>query len=388
MTVAATLSLQDAARRPWDALVVGAGPAGSMAALGLSRRGLAVLLVDRAEFPRWKVCGCCLNGAALSALAAAGLGHLPDEWRAVPLTAMLLASRGQSARLPLGPGIVLSRTALDAGLVRAAIAAGAEFLPGTQARLGDVSEGRRNVGLETPGAARRASAKVVIAADGIGGRLLALHDADGAPPAARSRIGVGTVVENAPDFYGAGTIFMACGDSGYAGLVRLEDDRLEIAAALNPAAVRASRGPESIVERLLKEANWPTPIRSADVRWKGTHVLNWRARRVAAERVFAVGDATGYVEPFTGEGIALALTAGLAVVPMAAKAQIQWHDRLAREWTANYRRIVGPQLTCRAAAAVLRQPWLARWLIALLAKAPALARPVIRSLNTRVLVRP
>ena len=59
------------ATHTWDAVVVGAGPAGSMAALGLARAGAAVLLVDRATFPRPKVCGCCLNGAALAALRSA-----------------------------------------------------------------------------------------------------------------------------------------------------------------------------------------------------------------------------------------------------------------------------------------------------------------------------
>src|SRR5262249_26661731 len=67
--VSATLTLEEAARRSWHALVVGAGPAGATAARELARRGLDVLLVDRAAFPRWKVCGCCLNGNALATLA-------------------------------------------------------------------------------------------------------------------------------------------------------------------------------------------------------------------------------------------------------------------------------------------------------------------------------
>ncbi|MBX9624847.1 MAG: FAD-dependent oxidoreductase, partial [Gemmataceae bacterium] len=63
--------------RTWDAVVVGAGPAGSVTARGLARRGLAVLLVDKATFPRPKVCGCSLNAAALTGLGAVGLGHVP-----------------------------------------------------------------------------------------------------------------------------------------------------------------------------------------------------------------------------------------------------------------------------------------------------------------------
>ena len=62
--------------RLWDVVVVGAGPAGAMVALELGRRGCAVLLLERQSFPRWKVCGACMNGAAQGALAHAGLGGL------------------------------------------------------------------------------------------------------------------------------------------------------------------------------------------------------------------------------------------------------------------------------------------------------------------------
>src|SRR5437762_947004 len=61
MTVPPTLTLADAERRVWDVVVVGAGPAGAAAARELARRSVSVLLVDKAVFPRWKVCGSCLN---------------------------------------------------------------------------------------------------------------------------------------------------------------------------------------------------------------------------------------------------------------------------------------------------------------------------------------
>ncbi len=60
--------------RSWDVIVVGAGLAGSLAARQLALAGARVLLLDRATFPRWKVCGCCFNPHAQSALAAVGFG--------------------------------------------------------------------------------------------------------------------------------------------------------------------------------------------------------------------------------------------------------------------------------------------------------------------------
>ena len=109
MTVAPTLGPEAAARRLWDAAVVGAGPAGAMAARELARRGAAVLLVDRARFPRYKVCGGCLNPRAVRVLQRAGLGELVGRLGAVPLTTLRLAARGAHADIPLPPGAGLSR---------------------------------------------------------------------------------------------------------------------------------------------------------------------------------------------------------------------------------------------------------------------------------------
>ena len=130
-----TLSRQQVSARHWDVLVVGAGPAGATVAWQLAQRQVSVLLVDKASFPRWKVCGCCLNGAALTALAAIGLGDLPQRLGAARLHHMHLAVGTVTASLDLPDGVSLSREALDAGLIQAAIDAGVAFLPETEAIL-------------------------------------------------------------------------------------------------------------------------------------------------------------------------------------------------------------------------------------------------------------
>src|SRR5690349_2335568 len=114
MTIAATTSLREAARRVWDAVVVGAGPAGSMAAREVARRGLTVLLVDRALFPRWKVCGCCLNAHALATLQDAGLRELIVDSGGVSLREIRLAAAGRDAHVSLCGGVSLSRETFDA----------------------------------------------------------------------------------------------------------------------------------------------------------------------------------------------------------------------------------------------------------------------------------
>src|SRR5439155_12573761 len=103
----------------------------------LARMGKAVLLVDKVQFPRWKVCGCCLNAGALAALRAAGLGGLAAQCRAVPLQNVELAAGKRRVVLPLSGGAALSRETFDAALVRAAVEAGASFLAGVFASLGE-----------------------------------------------------------------------------------------------------------------------------------------------------------------------------------------------------------------------------------------------------------
>jgi flavin-dependent dehydrogenase len=389
MTVAATTSMAEAVGRTWDAVVVGAGPAGAMAAHELARRGCGVLLVDRAAFPRWKVCGCCLNGHALATLRAAGLGELTARGGAVPLESIRLAAAGYRACVPLSGGVSLSRETFDAALVSAAIQAGAAFLPRTHASLPnagarspDRAPPQRIVELRQGQTIKRIAARVALAADGLGGNLMSRAGVGEVAIEPGGRIGVGVVAADAPAFYSPGVIFMACGRSGYLGLVRLEDGRLDLAAAFDARWVRVCGGPGRAAVELLSEAGWPAVPGLLELSWRGTPALTRRARHLAAERLFLLGDAAGYIEPFTGEGMAWALAAGRAVAPLAARAASGWRPELAQAWSAIYHRLIARrQMLCRAISVVLRSPPLTRAMIYLLSRAPVLAAPVTRYLG-------
>jgi flavin-dependent dehydrogenase len=375
-------ALRAAAARLWDVVVVGAGPAGALAAYETARRGLAVLLVDKASFPRWKVCGSCLNGWALATLSGVGLGGLTRRLGAVSLDQLHLAARGCHARVYLPQGAALSRSAFDAALVGAAVEAGAVFLPRTYAVLGGTSAEARRVCLRQEGLQIELRSRLVLAAGGLGTRLLAAEDFR-APAATHSRIGAGVIADTAPAFYSPGTIFMACGQGGYVGSVRLEDGRLDVAAALDPAEVKRAGGLGATTAAILEEAGLPAVPGLAGAAWRGTPQLTRRASRLASERVFVLGDAAGYIEPFTGEGIAWALASAAAVAPLAVRAAQDWQVSLAREWHQVYHRtVVRRQHACRAVSRLLRSPWLARVLITVLARVPMLASPLVRRLNT------
>jgi 2-polyprenyl-6-methoxyphenol hydroxylase-like FAD-dependent oxidoreductase len=379
MTLTPTLDLASATGRRWDVVVVGAGPAGALAACQLARAGRAVLLVDKADFPRHKVCGSCLNGRALSILAAVGLGSLPERRGAVPLDSFILNVRGRSVRLDMHEGVALSRQTFDAALVEAAIEAGAHFMPHTRATPGTTGADDRGVLLDGGDTRLEVRARVVLAADGLAGRF-----AHGEPEhtARASRIGAGVLAPGGPGFFVPGTIYMASTAAGYVGLVRVEDGRLDIAAALEPSTVRAAGAPGRVAADILRDSGLPAVPGLEELPWRGTPTLTRRAPRLAGERLFVIGDAAGYIEPFTGEGIAWALASAHAVTPFVVRGVERWQPALEPEWAVIYhRQVARRQLSCRVLAEVLRHPALTRACVAVLAHAPFLARPVIRRMN-------
>lgn len=404
LSVVPTLSLDDAAARPWDALVIGAGPAGATAAKGIADRGLSVLLVDSKPFPRSKVCGGCLNQHSLSVLRAAGMLDRIESLAPIPLREFRLASRGRKLPLSLPGGVAVSRAAMDAALVEAAIASGAHFLPETVAEVSDVTSevGSREspipssliphplslisqlriVALDSHGARVRAAARVVVVAAGLGSRCLARVDGFRSEEAPASRIGVEAMLPDFPVEYEPGVIFMAVGRSGYVGLTRVEDGRLNVAAAVDRGAMRQAGRPAAVCEEILVEAGFPVSSGMREADWHGTIGLTRRSTRRAGERLFLVGDAAGYVEPFTGEGMAWALSSGLGVVPFVCEGAAGWRDELARDWEHRFRQLVDRrQWLCRALAVGLRRTYLVRSIIPILSHCPWLARPVIRRLN-------
>lgn len=378
MSEPAALTLGAAAATAWPVVVVGAGPAGAFLALGLARAGVRVLLLDKATFPRTKVCGCCLNGAALRLLEAAHLGGIVSAEGAVPLTHTCLSAGGRSVRLALPRGAALSRQAFDVALIRAAVQAGAAFLPATTARLvGDVDPECRRLQAQQVDRETTLQAQLVVAADGLGGRLLAGEPGHRVEVAPAARIGVGAVVPEQP-FFQPGTIYMACGAAGYVGLVRLEDGRLDVAAALDPLPV-ARQGIAEVVARILAPTGWPLP---GGLAWRGTPTLTRRAPRPGGRRCFLVGDAAGYVEPFTGEGIAWALASAAALVPVVLTGLRRWRPSLVDTWSHRLHELLaGRRRFCGLVTGVLRRPVLTALVVRLLRCCPGAAAPVLALFN-------
>jgi menaquinone-9 beta-reductase len=391
--IAATISLDAAAREPWEVVVAGGGPAGALCAFLLARRGISVLLVDKSEFPRNKVCGSCLNGAALTALDAAGLGDLPGRLGAVPLTAMHLRSArrpgvpGARAALPLPAGVALSRWNFDAALIRAAVDAGAAFLPETEATLEPAASSPRTIQICAsrggPGSPRvRLATRIAVAADGLGGGFLLSFDDLKWIVARNSPFGAGAVIEDPSAFYPAGEIFMGCAPSGYVGIVRLEDGQLDVAMALDRGAAQNAGGTASAAIAILRASGLPCPAALASATFRGTPYLTRRRARVAADGLLVIGDAAGYVEPLTGEGMAWAMQQAILAVPIIAAAVGRSGTRYAENWQPQYERLFRYRRNvCRAAGWLRRNQRFGDLVLRMLARMPGLAAPWVRAVN-------
>jgi geranylgeranyl reductase family protein len=162
-----------------DVIVVGAGPGGSATAYHLARHGVRVLVLEKAEFPREKVCGDGLTPRAVKQLLRMGVDTTPEAgWvrnrglRVIGGGVRLELDWPELASFP-GYGLVRTRLDFDDLLAKQAVKAGAELRTGINVTAPVLDGGGRMVGVvaETADGAARFDAPLVIAADGVSGRL-------------------------------------------------------------------------------------------------------------------------------------------------------------------------------------------------------------------------
>jgi flavin-dependent dehydrogenase len=362
----------------WDAVVIGAGPAGSLAARQLALAGKQTLLVDAKQFPREKVCGGYLNSRALEALRQTGLAHFAEDCRESHVTQLELVRGRQRTRFRLPPGRVICRTTFDAALMDAAKYAGARVLTGAQATVEPtVQNSARSVTVVRDGRQETLSARVVICADGLSRTSVRHLPECVVSIAPNSRVGIGAVVAGDFDACPAGQLTMVLSRHGYVGISRACERQFNVAAAVDRKALLRT-APAQIVAGTLTHAGIAFPTDLMTAHWRGTPPLTSRPKHVAAERVLLIGDAGGYIEPFTGEGMAFALEAATAVTPLAAEAVQSWKPGIAESWEMLHRQMVRDrQRTCQQLAWILRRPWAAFLTVGLCRVMPGIAERLI-----------
>jgi menaquinone-9 beta-reductase len=388
-----SLSVSDAASIDWDAAVIGAGPTGALAARQLALSGLKTLLIDRSTFPRAKVCGGCISGLGREVLRSVGLERLLEPPVAAPLDRFALAAAGRCVSFSLPPGAAVSRLHFDVELIREAVCAGAAVLEGTTTTVRGLSDGCRfrRMLLQFEGGSVLARARIVIVADGLGRTSLKDHQVFAPRVASASRMGLGATLPGSASDLAPGGVLMSVARDGYVGLVQVPGNVLNLAAAVDPNSIR-QRGTAAVVREILIRAGAQPPEGLDTAQWHGTGLLTRHSRRLSARRLLVLGDAAGYVEPFTGEG----MTWGMLSAVLAAPLVQNWLSRegagndegvvpsrgfesLSRAWRTIHRaQIAHRQRDCRILACLLRRSMAVDVAMKLMSVAPRIARPIIR----------
>ena len=362
----------------WDIAIVGAGPAGAMAAYLLAEQKLNVLLLDQAAFPRHKACGGCLNHRTLELLNQSGLSDLTAQLGAKPLQRLVVAVGTRPAAIEIPQGRSVSRERFDFALIEAAQKRGAVFLAQAKASLQNPDEHFARIQVRIENKPCEVRAKMVLVSDGLAGDALRQLPGYSSNTAEDSLIGL--YASLAPGSFAdePGTIYMACAQSGYAGLVRREDERIEIAAAVLPAVLKAST-PAACVRLIFEEAGLAIPAGLSRAVWLGTAALHRTRRILSGRRFFVLGDASGFVEPFTGEGIYWALLQARELVDLLQSQQFNWKPALIEKWQRKNFKLMEPRKKlCHFISALLRWKTLRSLMVEMIRRSPWLVRPLIR----------
>jgi len=269
-------------------IIVGAGPAGAATALALARASIPVTLVERAAFPRRKVCGEYLGGGAVAALDALGLG---ERVRALgsPLRGIRINTGGMRVELAFSrPALALARATLDNVILEAALGAGVQLYNG---RVEDVFE--RGVAVRDASGERvRLQGRFLIGADGAGS-IVARKLGLSRPLPLHPRFAVGGHFRGVDDTHGC--VEMYCDGKTYLAINPLGGGVANVMAV----------APKGRLETWSRVMDFAAEARSGPRVAVGP--LTHDVRRTTATGTLLVGDAAGFLSPFTGQGVFLAL---------------------------------------------------------------------------------
>lgn len=337
-----------------DVLIVGAGPAGAIAALVLARAGVKVRLVDRARFPREKLCGDTLNPGALSILDRLGIST-PVRQRAMAITGMHITGPGGArvaADYPDGiHGVSITRRELDILLVEEAAKAGATFDSGVVVRAPLVTtDTTRVIGVRVAasGDDHDCYARVVIAADGRHSRIafgLGLSEYVPSP----KRWAFGAYFEGVEGLSTRGEMHIR--PDGYIGVAPVPGGVANVCVVRELRNMfRAQRVNSG---RMIEAAVTSDPVLAE--RFAHAHQisnvtslgpLGVDCTSVGYPGLLLAGDAAGFIDPMTGDGLRFALRGGELAAeaalrelttgfPACTSLQAERDSEFGRKWRMN-----------------------------------------------------
>jgi len=363
-------------RTEFDAVVVGAGPAGSSAAILLCRAGWSVALIEKARFPRRKVCGECIAASNLPLLEALGIGPAFDAVAGPALrrVALMRGNRSIEADLPAAThdkhpwGRALGRETLDTLLLEQARSTGAEVLQPWSVQTLEGAPGDWRCGIRSmeSGVTSILRSRVAIDAHGSWEAL---------PSARRYRHRTDApadLLAFKANFRGAsldeGLLPVLSLDGGYGGMVVADGgvttvaccvrrDRLAACRLASPG-LRAGEAIESFLRRECRGVGIALHAATRDGPWLAAGPLRPGIRVDAGDGSFRIGNAAGEAHPIIGEGMSMAMQSAwllctrLLAAGRTGNASAETVQRdVGRRYAEAWRRAFGPRLRLAAAFA-------------------------------------
>src|SRR4051812_10931380 len=289
-----------------DVVIVGGGPAGAATAIHLARRGYSVVILERHQEPRWRACGVFTSPLVRDRLADLELSRAEITKLARPISALELRStRGARCTLRYERGFAcgFDRVALDARLLELATAAGADTRRGCVVMNAGVAAARPQVTYSDrsspDGRPRTIRTRLVVGGDGGGSRVARAAGVT----SERNLLGRSAITFHVCDATSRAEETPALGrfvlgDHWYVGLAPVPGGRVNVGIVIPTTRLRA--GVEGVVAEVLEAAETEGPvIDSVEVAGRLEHHVT----RVGGAGWMLVGDACGFIDPLTGEGL-------------------------------------------------------------------------------------
>lgn len=382
--------------KTYDAMVIGAGPAGATAALILARAGWSVAIVEKAPFPRRKVCGEFISATSLPllrelGLADAYLAHAGPPVRQIGLYAgntMLAADMPRPREGADSYGRALGREHFDALVLNAAAMAGAElWQPWTLTEVAKTAGGFVGTAMaQDRHATVELRARIVIAAHGSWEPgMLPTQIPDGPP--------------RASDLFAFKAHFLNCGlpaglmpllvfPGGYGGMVHSDGGRVSLSCCIRRddlarcrrrwPNIKAAEAVIAHIRTACRGVDATLAGATRDASWLSTGPIRPGIRALRRDGIFPVGNAAGEAHPIVAEGISMAIQSSWLLCERLIAHQNEVQSgrataALARDYAASWQRNFARRVQVAAVFAhVAMRPAAARVAAAVLKRAPAM----------------
>ena len=378
--------------KTFDVLVIGAGPAGSAAAVSLAQSGYTVALIDKQNFPRDKLCGDFINPINWPILVELGVAAAIRRMPHQKVTAFRITTcSGEDAVVPLvssdaagSCGMGMRRSSFDHVLQKQAAHDGVAVLANCHVRELTRQSSRWLVQIHSANGPEQLAAAILIGADGRNSWVA--HRLGLSRAAEMHGRSVGFQIRLSTRREMAGKIEIHLFPGGYAGAVGIGDGVVNVALAIDKQGLPRQQQSEFLWRSILTRNPYLKEIsehgeRLGDVR--STYPVYFKPRRSFADGVLLVGDAARVNEPVSGEGIYYAMKSGQLAAAAVDRAFCRGDSSAStlREYERDCRRVFRLRRGVnRLMKFLIYRPALVNPLIALSAKQDRLLGSLVRSI--------